>query len=213
MVAAAYVRDIDAARGFYELLGFHEHSAGRSPTSAWSSLHHGDHSVLLVSTTPPLDIPALPLLFYFFVDDLNAVVGALTAVGVAVTHVGYPPHATGGEVKLVDPDGNTVLLGQAERSAAQPVITKDNGSPQFSLLTEAAALVAARGGAPTICQVRNLDRTACRRKAEVKLADASGDSEWACIIHADEILVSVGGAFIANIDDRVLDSFLSHRRA
>jgi hypothetical protein len=37
-------------------------------------LHHGELSVLLTSTTPPLDIPQLPLLFYFFYDDVDAVV-------------------------------------------------------------------------------------------------------------------------------------------
>jgi hypothetical protein len=213
MVAATYVRDIDVSRDFYALLGFDEQSAGRSETSAWSSLRHGDHSVLLVATVPPLDIPELPLLFYFFVDDLETVVGALTAASVPLTHVGYPPHALGGEVKVVDPDGNTVLLGQAERSPSQSERIDDERSPQFSLLREAAAVVATRGGAPASCQVRNLDRTPCRRKAEVKLADASGGTVWACIIHADEILVSVGGAFIANVDEHVIETFLARRRA
>jgi predicted lactoylglutathione lyase len=36
MVAATYVRDIDTSRAFYELLGFHEQSAGKAATSAWS---------------------------------------------------------------------------------------------------------------------------------------------------------------------------------
>jgi hypothetical protein len=66
MVAATYVRDIGTSRAFYELLGFREQSAGSAATSAWSSLHHDELSVLLTSTTPPLDIPQLPLLLYFF---------------------------------------------------------------------------------------------------------------------------------------------------
>ena len=66
MVAATYVRNIDTSRSFYELLGFHEHSAGRAATSAWSYLHHSAQWVLLASTRPPLDVPRLPLLFYFF---------------------------------------------------------------------------------------------------------------------------------------------------
>jgi len=36
MVAAAYVKDIDASRAFYRLLGFREHSSGKAEASAWS---------------------------------------------------------------------------------------------------------------------------------------------------------------------------------
>jgi predicted lactoylglutathione lyase len=34
MVAATYVRDVEASRAFYELLGFREQSADRAATSA-----------------------------------------------------------------------------------------------------------------------------------------------------------------------------------
>jgi catechol 2,3-dioxygenase-like lactoylglutathione lyase family enzyme len=211
MVAATYVRDIDRSRGFYELLGFAEQSAGRAETSAWSALHHGEHSVLLASTQPPLEIPPLPLLFYFFFDDLGAVLDALDKAGVQVAHVGHPPHALGGEVKLVDPDGNTVLLGQRDRSPSQPP-ADDTDSPRFSLLKEAAALVEARGGTTATCQVPGLRGVRCQLKAEVKLADSAGDTVWVCLTHADEILVTVPGAFIASEDDRGIAAFLSRRQ-
>ena len=77
MVAVTYVRDIDSSRAFYELLGFREHSAGRAATSAWSYLRQDGLSVLLASTRPPLEIPPLPLSFYFFCDDLDAIVAGL----------------------------------------------------------------------------------------------------------------------------------------
>jgi catechol 2,3-dioxygenase-like lactoylglutathione lyase family enzyme len=112
MVAAAYVTDIDASRAFYGLLGFREHSSGKAEASAWSVMQHDGVSVLLASTGPALDIPALPLLFYFFCDDIEAVAGVLEGAGVPVVRTGHPPHALGGEVKVLDPDGNTVLLGQ-----------------------------------------------------------------------------------------------------
>src|SRR5215468_1666566 len=153
MVAVTYVRDIGASRAFYELLGFGEHSSGKADTSAWLALHRDGHYVQLASTRPPLDLPRLPLLFYFFLDDLDAVTGALGAAGVEVTHMGRPPHALGGEVKLLDPDGNTILLGQRERSASQPPAADDEASPHFSPLREAAALVEARGGTTLMCQI------------------------------------------------------------
>ncbi len=212
MVAATYVRDIDTSRSFYELLGFHEQSAGRAATSAWSALHHDGHYVLLASTRPPLGIPRLPLLFYFFFHDLGAAVGAAEAAGLEIARVGHPPHALGGEVKLLDPDGNTVLLGQRERSASQPAAADDDASPRFSLLQEAAALVKASGGTTAGCQVGNPHGMPCRSKADVKLADSAGDTAWACIAHADEILMTVHGAFIASPADQGIAVFLSRRR-
>jgi catechol 2,3-dioxygenase-like lactoylglutathione lyase family enzyme len=212
MVAAAYVTDIDIARGFYELLGFHEHSAGKAATSAWSALRMGRQRVLLASTQPPLDIPPLPLLFYFFFDDLDAVLGTLAAAGVPVTRMGHPPHALGGEAKVLDPDGNTVLLGQEERLPSQSAPADDEASSHFSLLREAAALVAARGGTTVTCQVTGTNHIACPNQAEVKLADTSGHTVWACLAHADEILVTVPGAFLASQDDLGIAAFLRSRQ-
>src|SRR5580698_11088479 len=161
MVAATYVKDIDASRAFYELLGFAEVSAGRAETSAWTYMQLGGLFVLLASTTPPLEIPRLPLLFYFFYADLDAVVAVLDVAGVQLTRTGHPPHALGGEVKVLDPDGNTVLLGQRERSADQEPAPDDDVSVRFSLLREAASLVSARGGTSFACQVPNPGRARC----------------------------------------------------
>lgn len=209
MVASTYVRDIDVSRGFYELLGFREHSTGRAATSAWCYLNHGNHFVLLASTRPPLAIPRLPLLFYFFFDDVDAAAAVLRRGGVEAVPMGHPPHALGGEVKLLDPDGNTVLIGQRERSAAQPPQTAEH-SAHFSLLKEAAAVVAARGGTTSSCQVRTADGLDCPAGAEVKVADSAGSTAWACIAHADEILMTVPGAFVASQDPGIA-GFVSQR--
>jgi catechol 2,3-dioxygenase-like lactoylglutathione lyase family enzyme len=211
MVAATYVKDIDASRAFYELLGFAEVSAGRAETSAWTYMQLGGLFVLLASTTPPLEIPRLPLLFYFFYADLDAVVAVLDVAGVQLTRTGHPPHALGGEVKVLDPDGNTVLLGQRERSASQPPAAGDEGLLQFSLLKEAAAVVAARGGTSRACQVPGSNGGSCPRKADVKLADSLGDMAWVCLVHAEEILVTVPTAFIASQGDRGIAAFIATR--
>ena len=214
MVAVTYVRDIDSSRAFYELLGFREQSAGRAATSAWSYLQQDGLWVLLASTRPPLKIPTLPLLFYFYCDDVDAVVAVLGADGVEVTRTGHPPHALGGEVKVLDPDGNTVLVGQQERSAstsAEPV-SDDDAEARFSLLKEAAAVVSALGGTTVGCQVPAPGGSLCPEKAEVKLADSGGDVAWACLAHAEEILITVPAAFIASRGEPGLASFLSRRQ-
>jgi catechol 2,3-dioxygenase-like lactoylglutathione lyase family enzyme len=208
MIAAAYVTDIEASRAFYGLLGLREHSSGKAEGSAWSVMQHEGVSVLLAATGPAVDIPALPLLFYLFYDDIEAVVEVLQEAGVPVTRTGHPPHALGGEAKVLDPDGNTVLLGQRERPESQAP-AQDEGVIRFSILREAAALVSARGGAPQACQVTGPDSRRCPDQAEVKLADSLGDSAWVCLPHAEEILVTVPAAFIASHDGRGIAVYLA----
>jgi hypothetical protein len=87
----------------------------------------------------------------------------------------------------------------------------DDASPHFSLLKE-AALVEARGGPTATCQVNDIHAAPCLKKAEVKLADPAGDTVWACLTHADEILVTVPGSFIASQDEQGIGWFLSRRR-
>jgi hypothetical protein len=108
---------------------------------------------------------------------------------------------------VLDPDGNTVLLGQRERLASRAP-TEDEGLIRFSILREAAALVSARGGALQGCQVTGRDGRRCPNQAEVKLADSLGDSAWACLRHAEQILVTVPAAFIASHDYRGIAAFL-----
>ena len=211
VVAATYVRDLDGSRTFYAALGFTEGSSGSNDLSAWSSLHHEGHSILLVTSAPAVDIPPLPLLFYFFVDDLTAAIRSLQDAGSTVTHVGHPPHAPGGEAKTLDPDGNTILLGQATRLTTEPA-PQTEPAQRFSLLKEAAALARHRVEANLNCQVGNAGGGPCVRPAQVKLADSWGNTAWACLPHAEEVLVNARGTFIASQDDQGLETFLAGRR-
>lgn len=138
------MRDLPASRGSYHTPGFAEQFTGSNDLSAWSSLRLAGHSIVLVTSTPAPDIPPLPLLFYFYVDDLVAATNARHEAGFGVTHVGYPPHAWGGEARVEDPDGNTVRLGQAEPTPDQPPAASDDPAQRFSLLGEAAVLARAR---------------------------------------------------------------------
>jgi catechol 2,3-dioxygenase-like lactoylglutathione lyase family enzyme len=207
MVAATYVKDIDASRAFYELLGFSELQSGQGPASAWAAMRNGRDTVLLTWTRPPLPVPRFPLLFYFFFEDLDALLRTLDDAGLKPIRLGHPPHAPGGEAKVTDPDGNTILLAQEEPSPSQPPVPEENEKDWFSILKEAAALVQARGGTTAHCEIRGAGRT-CPQRAEVKLADSAGHSAWACLAHADDILVTVPGAFIAS-QDQGLAPFLS----
>jgi hypothetical protein len=72
-------------------------------------------------------------------------------------------------------------------------------------------MVKARGGTTAACQVADSDGTRCPNTAEVKLADLRGDTAWACLTHAGELLVAVRGAFIASHREQGIASYLAHR--
>lgn len=208
VIAVTYVRDIDAARGFYELLGFSAQSARETDSSAWLVLRQGEHTVLLTASRPRLEVPALPLLFYFFYDDLEPVLAGLESAGVAVARLGHAPHAAGGEARIADPDGNTILLGQRQQSGPADDPTAVS---RFSLLREAAAAVAAGGGPVASCQVGGPAGEACAAAAEVRLADSAGSAIWACLAHAEDVLVQVPSAFVASDEGAGIANFLALR--
>jgi hypothetical protein len=62
------------------------------------------------------------------------------------------------------------------------------------------------------CQVRDIDGRPCSQQAGLRLADSAGDSVRACLDHADEILVTVRGAFIASEATDGISGFRSCRR-
>jgi hypothetical protein len=62
------------------------------------------------------------------------------------------------------------------------------------------------------CQVLDLDQQPGPASAEVKLADPDGGSVWACLGHADEILLTVPTAFIASQGGPGVTSYRSQRR-
>jgi predicted enzyme related to lactoylglutathione lyase len=213
VIATTYVRDIDRSRAFYELLGFTEQSNGKSEAGAWSLVAQDEQMILLAATRTPLGIPPLPLLYYIYVEDLAALIGMLAEAGVRAVITAHPPHALGGEARILDPDGNTLLVAQRERSESQPPPAEgEDPSSMFSVLKEAAAQVEAHGGTTAPCAVSDLAGQPCGKKAEVKLADSGGGSAWVCLPHADEILVTVPGAFIADTGVPGIAGFLSRLR-
>ncbi|WP_446215561.1 VOC family protein [Micromonospora sp. IBHARD004] len=210
-VPVLYVADADAARRFYEVFGYSEQRSGGEGESHWSYLQCGELTLLLAAVKPRLVTVELPLLIYFYVDDLTATLQRLTAAGYAVERVGYPEHAPGGECRTADPDGNVVVFGQRRAVPGQARVEQP-GEARFSLIRQAAEAVHRRGGAPARCQIGGPRGEPCPEPAEVKLADSWGDTVWGCMTHADEALLNARGAFLATEDGTGLGPFLQARQ-
>jgi len=204
MVVAIRVRDLTVSRRFYRALGFLDESGEPAAGTACAALRHGECGLLLTESGP---VPRGhgPLLLGVDVDDVEAVVGALRDGGFDVS-ISANPGAPRVRASVPDPDGNTVLIGQAAQHAAHGAIASR------SLFAETVAELAAESLTTRDCQVRDVDLRPCGQSASVKLADSAGESVWACLDHADEILVTVRGAFIASNADPGVGSFLARRR-
>ena len=211
-VPVCYVRNLEQAQAFYALFGYTVLRNGGDDTH-WSYLQCEDHTLLLAAVQPPLIQVELPLLIYFYVDDLVAVQERFEKAGYATELVGYPDHAPGGEARTHDPDGNTVLFGQRVAIPVEARQENTGESARFSLIQQAAAAVSRRGGAPAACQIPAADGARCPRPAEVKLADPWGETVWGCLAHADEALIDARSAFIAAEDGDGLGPWLRRRRS
>jgi catechol 2,3-dioxygenase-like lactoylglutathione lyase family enzyme len=207
MVVAIRVRDLPVSRRFYQALGFLDESGNLASETTGAALRYRDCGLLL---TEGGQVPReqRPLLLALLVDDVDAIVRSLADGGFDVSI----PASPGVRMSVPDPDGNTVLVGQAGRYAAPDGTSAHGAMASRSLFAEAAAELAAERMARRDCQVRDVDLRSCGQRAEVKLADSAGESVWACLDHADEILVTVRGAFIASQADPGVGSFLARRR-
>jgi hypothetical protein len=118
------------------------------------------------------------------------------------------------------PDFSSIIAGRlcsrAERAAAY-VVPVTPAVQSMMAVTYVADIDTSRAfyellGTTAGCQVNDMHKRPCQKKAEVKLADSEGCTVWACLAHADEILVTVRGAFTASQDDQGTARFLSRRR-
>jgi predicted enzyme related to lactoylglutathione lyase len=210
-VPVCYVRNIEQARDFYAMFGYTERQGGEDKGSLWSYLQSGSQTLLLACVQPPPMQAELPLLIYFYVDDLDAVRRRFEAAGHAVELTGHPAHAPGGEARTKDPDGNVVVFAQrTEARADRPQHTDE--AARSSLIRQAAEAISRRGGAPQTCQIGLADGGPCENPAEVKLADSWGETVWGCLTHTDEALINARSSFIATEDEQGLGPWLRSRR-
>lgn len=206
-----YVADLATSIRFYEALGYRQQASGDDDDWQYAYLKCGGLGLLLASGATPGE-PAGPVVLYLVVHDADAVQAALLGAGAPVEHLGYPDHAPGGELKAVDPDGHGVMLGQVTGVAPANRVDGDNPDNRSSVLRRAAAAARRRGLAPPRCQLPTTGGGACAAAAEVKLADSWGDSTWACMPHAEDLMINARAAFLAIEDSDGIAAFVRRRQ-
>ena len=208
-VPVVYVADVRTSVAFYVHLGFSEQISGQDGEWTWSYLKCGDVGLLLAGGGSVWTGDPGPVLLYLRGDDVAGLEPTLREAGVEVEHLGYPDHAPGGELKVLDPDGHGLLLGQV---TGAPPADRSVMEDQTNVLVRAAEAARRRGVTPHRCQFPLTIDQPCPAPADVKLADSWGDSTWTCLPHAEEIMLNARGAFIASEDSEGLGVYLRRRQ-
>jgi hypothetical protein len=130
----AHVLDVEDSIRFYELLGFRVHNrvrpAGRTQW-AWITSDRGH--LMLAAASGPIAPDQQAILFYLYTRNLAALRSQLLAQGLAdggafcgapsdqrrvVFEIAHPVYMPEGEMRVVDPDGYCLLIGQCELQTA-----------------------------------------------------------------------------------------------
>jgi len=209
-VPVVYVADIAASVAFYEHLGLAAQAEGQDSGWRYSYLKAGEVGLLLAAGGTAWSTDPGPVHLYFRSDDVAGLEHTLQAAGVATEHLGYPDHAPGGELKVLDPDGHVLLIGQI--AGVAPADRTPAADERSSILARAAAAAKARGAGEHRCQFPLAAGRSCGRPAEIKMADSWGDSTWTCVPHAEEIMINAKGVFIAAEDAEGLARYLRRRQ-
>lgn len=129
LIPMAHVADVEASIKFYELLGFRvRNKLTHGGRTNWASLV-ADRGRLMLAAGTPFAPDAQAILFYLYTRDVAALRTHLLANGLAdggrycgdptdrrrvVFEIAHPDYMPEGEIRVADPDGYCLLIGQYE---------------------------------------------------------------------------------------------------
>ncbi len=113
LVPIAHVSDVERSTAFYRLLGFAVVSSRRvDGVLDWAWLKSGEASLMVARASAPIDPEQQAVLLYLYTDDLAALRGRLVGANLAASEIFHPDHMPNGELRVDDPDGYCLLIGQ-----------------------------------------------------------------------------------------------------
>jgi Glyoxalase/Bleomycin resistance protein/Dioxygenase superfamily len=121
-----HVMEIERSLDFYELLGFVTVDTDGGKPLGWARMHCEGGALMFVRAEHAADPRAQGILLYMYAPDLTTLHADLQASGVSVPPIGYPEYMPSGEMRLVDPDGYSVIVahwGKSEQQAWENRIT------------------------------------------------------------------------------------------
>lgn len=133
LVPFVHVADVQASLAFYALLGFTAQSIMKDPggRAFWALARSGAGEIMFALASGPIDASQQAVLFYMYSEDVGALRRRLLGSGVRdggvysgaaaptdgprqVFEVGHPHYMPAGEIRVADPDGYCILVGQLQ---------------------------------------------------------------------------------------------------
>jgi catechol 2,3-dioxygenase-like lactoylglutathione lyase family enzyme len=116
LIPMAHVAAVERAVDFYQKLGMEIRGSLRNPsgTLQWVHLNCGQADLMLTRASEAVIPSQQAVLFYLYSPDLIALREHLLASGVKVSPITYPEYMPKGEIRVEDPDGYVLLIGQAD---------------------------------------------------------------------------------------------------
>lgn len=131
LVPYVHVVDVEASLAFYTNFGFSLVNAMKDDQGKMFWVHARSESaeIMLVQASGPIDAEQQAVLFYMYSLDLNTLRATLIKRGLRdagvyrgirspddstlmVHAIAHPKHMKGGEMRVIDPDGYVILVGQ-----------------------------------------------------------------------------------------------------
>jgi hypothetical protein len=115
LIPMAHAADVQRSVDFYKHLGMEVRGSLRAPLGElqWVHLSCGQADVMFARASEPVIAGQQAVLFYLYSPDLIALRDHLLATGVKVSPITYPDYMPKGEIRVEDPDGYVLLIGQA----------------------------------------------------------------------------------------------------
>ena len=115
LVPMAHVADVQRSVDFYQLLGMELRGRLRSPSGElqWVHLSSEHADLMLTRASEPVMAKQQAVLFYMYAYQLVKLRERLITNHVQVSEVTYPSYMPKGEIRVEDPDGYVLLIGQA----------------------------------------------------------------------------------------------------
>jgi len=116
LIPMAFAADMQRSVDFYQTFGMEVRGSLRNHSGGlqWVHLVCEHAHLMLARASGPITATAQAVLFYLYARDLVALREHLLASGVKVSAITYPDYMRKGEIRVEDPDGYVLLIGQSD---------------------------------------------------------------------------------------------------
>ena len=117
LVPMVHVVSVEGSISFYEQLGLEvvNRLKNQGGTTVWTFMKSRGAEIMFTLGEEPVAAGQQGILFYLYADNLVGLREQLTAKGVSVSAITFPPYMQKGEMQLQDPDGYCLMIGQSDR--------------------------------------------------------------------------------------------------